>query len=87
MTYYIIETNEFNMVNKDSHERFVSKDEFVARSVMNMIIASEFDGNYDKKSQMTNGDESFVDGWRFWDKTQHFSEGDWITLRKYEVEE
>ena len=87
MTYYIIETNEFNMVNKDSHERFVSKDEFVARAVMNMIIASEFDGNYDKKSRMTTGDESFVDGWRFWDKTQHFSEGDWITLRKYEVDE
>jgi hypothetical protein len=52
-----------------------------------MIIATEFDGCYDKKSQMTNGDESFVDGWRFWDKTQHFSEGDWITLRRYEIEE
>ena len=86
-TYYIIETSEFNMAKDNSHERFACCDEFVARAVMNMIIASEFDGNYDKKSRMTTGDESFVDGWRFWDKTQHFSEGDWITLRKYEIEE
>lgn len=82
--YYIVETKEFNMSN--GHERFVSKDEFVARSVMNLIISSEF-CDFDKKSQMTTGDESFIDGWRFWDKTQHFSEGDWITLRKYEVDE
>lgn len=86
-TYYIIETREFNMANKDSRERFVCCDEFLARAVMNMIISVEFDGQYDKKSQITQGDESFISGWRFWDKTQHFSEGDWITLRKYEVEE
>lgn len=83
--YYIIETNEFNMLNK--HERFVCCDEFMARAVMNMIISVEFT-DYDRKSQMTaNDDESFIDGWRFWDKTQHFSEGDWITLRKYKVDD
>ena len=82
--YYIVETKEFNMSN--GHERFVSKDEFAARSVMNLIISSEF-CDFDKKSQMTTGDESFIDGWRFWDETEHFSEGDWITLRKYEVDE
>ena len=82
--YYVVETKELNMSN--GHERFVSKDEFVARSVMNLIIASEF-CDFDRKSQMTANDESFVDGWRFWDKTQHFDEGDWITLRRYDVEE
>lgn len=83
-TYYFVETNEFNMTNH--RERFVCCDEFMARSVMNLIISVEFT-DYDNKQQMTNGDESFVDGWRFWDKTQHFSEGDWITIRRYEIEE
>ena len=87
MTYYIVETNEFNMTKKDSHERFVCCDEFLAHAVMNMIISVEFDG-YDKKKHMTTDtDETFIDGWWFYSKTQHYSEGDWITLRRYEVEE
>lgn len=86
-TYYIIETNEFNMANKDSHERFVCCDEFLARSVMNMIIATEFVDYDNNKHMETATDEAFIDGWYFYSKKQHFSEGDWITLRKYEVEE